>query len=521
MTVRTLAAALLLIIAPVCSPATSGAKTEPALRALPAPRVDELRELDRSLRRADVEDASHQRFEDRVWLRPDVRSLALLDEAREAAGDDLETSRTRLREFLRQATADGETSFLVEVARLDPQERYDLADRAGCGDDPALECLREVWQRMSSDLLAGQLAGIDALSSAEEVGAWIDSLNDDLEKSVKERGRLRRRILGAPAWPAVAAWRKHHTENEYEGPQPLDFPAYQVYRPAVPDGGDADLLRRWAPIFVQESDPEAGYPLEADRLGSLELVATPDSPRPEVVVDTDRPVTYAYRDTLRLRGQDHVQLVYTFWYPEHPALKKPVDPGAGPIEGITLRITLDSEGHPRLYETVYNCGCSHRVFVDRETEEAAAREYGPPEADRPYSVQRALDDRIDWIVPELVDLVPGRRPIFFVRGGHHFPAAIRYETPASIDLSNAESYEVRPYAELERTPFQGDWASVFDEKGLVRGGHRTMEEIMLTPLGLYRAGHPRQRGTQLIHFDQADFDDPTLFETYLRLPSGF
>ena len=184
----------------------------------------------------------------------------------------------------------------------------------------------------------------------------------------------------------------------------------------------------------------------------------------------------------------------------------------GPIEGITLRITLDSQGHPRLYETVYNCGCSHRVFVDRETEEAAAHEYGQPEAGRPYSVQRSLDDRIDWIVPELVDLVPGRRPIFFVRGGHHFPAAIRYEAPAAIDLSNAESYEVRPYAELERTPFQGDWASVFDEKGLVRGAHRTMEEIMLTPLGLYRAGHPRQRGTQLIHFDQADFDDPTLFE---------
>ena len=100
------------------------------------------------------------------------------------------------------------------------------------------------------------------------------------------------------------------------------------------------------------------------------------------------------------------------------------------------------------------------------------------------------------------------------------PASVRYENPGNFDLDGGIPYQVRDYVELERTPFGATWASIFNEKGLVRGAHRRIESAMLTPLGLYRAGHPRQRGTQLIHFDQADFDDPALFDIYLRLPSS-
>jgi hypothetical protein len=81
-------------------------------------------------------------------------------------------------------------------------------------------------------------------------------------------------------------------------------------------------------------------------------------------------------------------------------------------------------------------------------------------------------------------------------------------------------YDLRNYSELELAPFEDGWGSVFNAKGLVKGAFR-MEGVLLTPLGLLHAGQPRQRGTQLIHFDQADFDDPRLFETYLRLPQAF
>ena len=51
----------------------------------------------------------------------------------------------------------------------------------------------------------------------------------------------------------------------------------------------------------------------------------------------------------------------------------------------------------------------------------------------------------------------------------------------------------------------------------VRHAHRR-ECALLTPSGLYHAGHPRQRETQMIYFDEAAFDDPKLLEHYLRLP---
>ena len=66
-----------------------------------------------------------------------------------------------------------------------------------------------------------------------------------------------------------------------------------------------------------------------------------------------------------------MQLVYTHWYPEHPALKKN-DAEHGKPEGVTLRLTLDADHRPALMETVYNCGCYHRLYPS-ECLEAEAR----------------------------------------------------------------------------------------------------------------------------------------------------
>ncbi len=41
----------------------------------------------------------------------------------------------------------------------------------------------------------------------------------------------------------------------------------------------------------------------------------------------------------------------------------------------------------------------------------------------------------------------------------------------------------------------------------------------LAPSGLFHAGHPRQRNTQMIYFDQAVFDDNKLLDEYMRLPA--
>ena len=477
-----------------------------------AARADRLGRLDRAVRAADVRDASLRVFDSRPWARAEVRSLARL---RAARSDQAYAAKVeRVRAFLGTAAGDGRTAFELELAR-----------ELGCGERPARPCLAAFYRDDARVLLEAELAAVERLPDAAAVDAWLAALDNDLRPSIKTRGRIKRQALTAPAFPFVYAWRKRHSAQEYEGPQPIDFPHARVYRPegtrAANGPRDAELLARWAPVLVQEVDPAPDYPERDDHFGALHL----EREGGDVVaaVDVSRPASYAYVDRLPIRhGTELTQLVYTFWYPEHPKLKKPIDVEHGDVEGITLRLTLDPAGVPRLFETVYNCGCSHRLFVDRRLEAAAAAEYGAPEEGRPYSVQRHLDGKIDWIVPELVDVVPGERPWLFVRSAFHLPAAVRFAPPSSLEaaVTGEESYEVVAYEELERMPFEGRPLGVFDDTGLVRGAHR-LEGLVLMPLGLYHAGHPRQRRTQLIHFDQADFDDPGIYERYLRLPDDF
>jgi hypothetical protein len=61
---------------------------------------------------------------------------------------------------------------------------------------------------------------------------------------------------------------------------------------------------------------------------------------------------------------------------------------------------------------------------------------------------------------------------------------------------------------------------MFYDNGLVRHAQRP-EGVFFTPLGMLSAGQPRQRETQLIYWDQYDFDDPDLLSRLLNLPSSF
>lgn len=543
---------LLLLALPWLLAATAAGATEPSDSGGTDARVlrKELRHIDKVLRRADVRDAKRRVFKREPWARADVRSLTVLNTALEAGERDEILQRTRT--FLERAAKDGERSFLLELDRLDGTERGELARQLGCTspseaeeDSAYRKCILDLYRRDARTLLEARMDHFGRADGAEELRARLERFRGSLRESIKTRGRLRRKILGAPAFPAVWAWRKIHSAHEYEGPQWIGYgERYRMYVPEVAAGTagfgegterEAALLARHAPVLVQEVAPASGpeaadYEPEVDRIGSFRLEAEDGArgrddartePRP--VVDVSRPASYAYVTRLPLHGHQLTQLVYTFWYPEHPKLKGFVDLEAGEIEGITLRITLDAAGEPRLYETIYNCGCFHRLFVDRRLEEAAAAQYGPPQGDRPYSIQRSVDGRIDWIVPELVEVDPRGRPFFFVRSGFHLPAAVRYELPEGFlredgtPKGEAVPYRLHPYRDLEHQPWEGGWASIFTDTGLVRGAGR-LEGVLLSPLGLYRAGQPRQRGTQLIHFDQADFDDPAIYDTYLRLP---
>jgi hypothetical protein len=278
---------------------------------------------------------------------------------------------------------------------------------------------------------------------------------------------------------------------------------------------DADLVA-WAPIIVQgiQSDgARARYDRRADAIGSPVLEAGGSS----VGVDVDAPALFARVEHARVRGHELKQLVYVFWYPERPigTLEN------GSVDGGILRITLDVNGRPGVFEYSQPCGCFHGVFVAENVEASAHTEFGDIQPDRRYAVEPAITGNEDWVVRDLVEVAPGTRPTLYLSAGKHFCEAIRFERPDrnSLQMTHQVDYELRPYGSLSEVPTEGGGSgSIFRPDGLVIGGKRWKEELVLSDLN--HPGWPRHLDQMLIHWDHDRWNDETLLVRHLRLPSS-
>ncbi|MCG3195615.1 MAG: hypothetical protein HUU16_09125 [Candidatus Omnitrophica bacterium] len=355
---------------------------------------------------------------------------------------------------------------------------------------------------------------------------WVEKTLDELEPSIKTKGRFARKIALAPLSPFVYGWMGQHILREYYGPKTPEFEQYIVYSPALKSlAGDPksdrleSLLSRYSPIIVQEIPKEPDYPPTDDLIGRLVWRKGPEG---GVVLEPDvrRPAVYAYAQRRRIGGEDLIQLIYTHWYAEHPPLKF-ADAEAGKLEGLTIRITLDTRKRPLVYETIYDCGCYHRMYVSRRLETLARERFGEPLSGKTFSIEKKTRFKIDLVVLDaLRDPEPGEHPILFCWAAYHLPGKIalgRVEEFAKGKRLGEKRYALLPYAELENSEWNGISLGVFNPQGLIWGGGRR-EGLLLSPSGIYYAGHPRQRGTQMIHFDQEDFEDPNLFTEHLRWP---
>jgi hypothetical protein len=237
-------------------------------------------------------------------------------------------------------------------------------------------------------------------------------------------------------------------------------------------------------------------------------------------VDVDKPTVYAYADRARIQGIVTRQLVYTLWYPEHPKLHT-FDPEAGLMEGWVMRITLNQDNRPLLFESVSACGCYYKVFPAERLEKWSTEEYPEKLQEKTFYLENRLPGKIDVVLPELVALAsdPTQKVALYYSAGKHQLVTIRpiSELSDADHRSAVKSYRLVPYEALENLRIDTYNHSLFDENGLVLNADRP-ECSLLTPSGIFHAGHPRQRSTQMIYFDQAEFDDRKLLETYLRLP---
>jgi len=449
----------------------------------------------------------------------------LVDELDYALGvSDLQAARKAMSGVIEDAHLVAKHAANNEIDRLSHATLSTLWNRY-FPDEPEPDDLRGVirsrfWQG-AEKRFAALVARIDAASNADAIHAIGREIQESVRPSPKDqRG-------GGMMLAAVAASIKLDT-----GPLDHGGPLIDLYSPSSTavlvgtnpietTGREDRLLARYAPLIVQERVENTSYAPEDDEIGTVHLSGRAE--QYDVAIDTGEPSVYAYWQYTWVSGVKHVQLTYTYWFPEHPKLK-PIDTEVGKIEGATLRVTLDAADRPAIFETVLACGCYHRCYVSDRVEQAACRHYGVPVPGKSFCVEQDVADKIDWIIPETVPLPDESfvHPIIFSRAGYHGIAGLTFnrEELDTRHIREQREYTLRSYEELEHLPVGNGYGSMFNSSGLVRGASR-LEGALLAPTGILSAGQPRQRGVQLLHWDQYDFDDPHLLDVCLRLPPGF
>jgi hypothetical protein len=486
----------------------------------PARYIDDVNDV---TLRYKTRDARAQRIEGWPCLRVDAISGQHLNNA--LASDDLSNARTEALAFLDEARKLTVDTAMIELERLKRDGWDELTLRQfgiAAGDDQLVrDRLKELFITDTELRYWFLRHQIDAAQTVQAIHEVLAPIAKQIETPVKQQGRLSRMlpwsIFTIPSAIVVSQIHAHEYRGDLDGP----FDAAIRYTPDItstnaPEGIDQEdwsVLKAYAPVIIQEHPETVTYDRTVDHFGR---VTAPDAQT--VAIDTSNPTVYAYSRHLRIQDQPRTQLIYTYWYPEHPALK-PNDPEAGLIEGITMRITLNEQRKPIAFETLYNCGCYHRLYPTCQLEQRSVWEYETPETGKRFVVERRVPGKIDAIVPKLVDTQTGDQPVIRAHAGWHGIANVATdEADHEGEVIGDNRYTLRPYNELERlkTP-SGQTVSMFYENGLVKGAQR-LEGVFFTPLGLLSAGQPRQRGTQMIHWDHYDFDDPKLLETLLRLP---
>ncbi|MCZ6651945.1 MAG: hypothetical protein O7D91_02835 [Planctomycetota bacterium] len=172
-------------------------------------------------------------------------------------------------------------------------------------------------------------------------------------------GRQRRAVAEVPA-----------THRQIYALGDLHWPDALYYKPAGPA---SDLDAYAAPLILQEAQP-------AGRIGRVRV---DENGRPAVEAGT--PTVYYGRSRCALDGREYEQLIF-LWF--HAPSVEPEWSSSLPVQGI--RITLDSEGLPLIWETMASDQPTRVIFASRRLETLAGQQYGPPLAGRLHSLETAV-----------------------------------------------------------------------------------------------------------------------------------
>lgn len=384
----------------------------------------------------------------------------------------------RLRQLDREARR-------AELANLDPERRAALpttAEVEACGE-----------RLVAADLTQSQrLAALrEAIDVPDEYREW-------------------QRLLGVypiSRWfvlRGVLAW--HEQARERFGYGPPGFGRRQLLVPAAAPSASPPMaaLRRDALGVPQLDEREleallAAYaPIwELEQGGDFDR---PGRPLPDGPGFRAEPIVFGKLSFTRFQGEVLIQLSYWIWFSERPP-DGAFDILAGRLDSVILRVTLDADGQPLLYDSVHGCGCWHQFFPGPRL---AARE--PPAGVEPPLVYGAAP------APGV-----GEQLVVALSSGAH---ELRGLYLSRAEPAQATGYEIRPYAELLSQPAAQGRRSLFAASGIAPGTERA-ERYLLWPTGVPEPGATRQWGRHATAFiGERHFDDPHLLQRLFRRSDG-
>ncbi len=241
------------------------------------------------------------------------------------------------------------------------------------------------------------------------------------------------------------------------------------------------LAAHFAPVITQ------------DTAADFDRVGTPVWRDGRLRVDIDRPAVFYYITFALLDRLPVLQINYAFWYPRRDGANAPWIE-RGPLDGITVRISLDRRARPFMVDLMNSCGCYH-FFIPERAAIKSVRE-----------IVFEIDPLVPgWLPPDL----PAKRLHLRVNTGWH---QVQHVGTAAASPGR-KTYRLEPYDQLEMLPDpEGGMRSMFDADGIARDSER-IEPLIFFSMGIPDIGSMRQRGHHAIKLvGQAYFDDPLLFE---------
>ena len=430
-------------------------------------------DIDRRIDSLGVRDAEARRVVGFPYLRVDRFNAALGQRATGAAQE--RAWRARLQQLDEAARATELANAQLSIEDL-PRCRGLLgtADAAAFGE---LRGSAQVPDDYSIGMRALGLYPLTRLPFAAGIARWHAATRSVFATPIEAlpiQGQLRR--YGSPP------------SGSNPAPEPsLDALGVPVFSPAQA----AALFIRHAPML--EIDVAGDF----DRMGALTLGV--DN---QVIVDAAAPIVYTRLAYTVLGGLIHPQLVYTFWFSEHPPSSDgPFDLLAGKLDGVVWRVTLDSVGEALVYDSMHACGCYHLFFP---TEKVVARD-----------LPETLDETL--FVPQAAPPAqPGEKVVLRLESGTHYLQRVSM-TPETRP-ADAVTYQLQDERVLTTLPRRGGGSrSVYDLDGLIPGSERA-ERWFFWPMGIESAGQMRQWGRHATAFiGRRHFDDPLLFDAYFEV----